>query len=212
MADIQNEAAADDAVNTDTIREKLAANIITYRQELKLSRAELAARLGITEAALGQYERAARTPPLAVICRMADVFNTNVDVLIGHDAAGYDAVKEYRFDKAAEFALEHGFFVFESDSGGVKICALKSKDETSPHFKNCEGLIRNVNRNSDKFNTLGEFDSRQSFYEFVENFMSETLLDDEVTRYFADWLISICNDVNYIGDIKFRYDGNAMPF
>lgn len=78
MGDTNNDRTADD------IRETLAANIAACRKEKGLSRAELAKKIGVTEMAIGQYERGGRAPAIEIICKIASVLGVTVDLLVGN--------------------------------------------------------------------------------------------------------------------------------
>lgn len=53
------------------------------REELGLSRNELAGRLGIKPRALGFYETNDREPSFDIVCKLADVLDCSVDYLFG---------------------------------------------------------------------------------------------------------------------------------
>ena len=157
---------------SESVRGILATNIVAYRQKLKMTRAELAAKVGITEAAIGQYERATRTPTIDYICKLSNVFGVPVDELVEHEKGGYEPVKEYRFDKASNFVRRLGLAIFETPEGTIKICR---RNETKPQFQSTYGkvVIKSV---EEKFKTLVTFGNREDFIVFVESFIEDYIL------------------------------------
>ncbi len=57
-------------------------NILKYRQEKKMSQIVLAKELGITTAAVSQYENGKREPSIQTLQKIAKVFSCTVDDLI----------------------------------------------------------------------------------------------------------------------------------
>lgn len=53
------------------------------RGEKKLTHQDMADKLGITRQAYGYYENGKREPDIATINKLADIFGTNVDYLLG---------------------------------------------------------------------------------------------------------------------------------
>ena len=62
----------------------LAENIRTFRRERKMTQEQLATVLGVTVGAVYKWESGLSVPELDLIVRMADFFDTSVDVLLGH--------------------------------------------------------------------------------------------------------------------------------
>jgi len=61
----------------------LGPQIARYRKQAGLSQKDLAALLGISSAALSQYENSKREPNLLVITSLARALNTTIDALLG---------------------------------------------------------------------------------------------------------------------------------
>lgn len=79
---IEEKATAEKELTT--IRKIMANNISFHRKNLKLSRAELAKKIGVTEATIGQYERAERTPSFESLYKISLLFQVPIDTLVGN--------------------------------------------------------------------------------------------------------------------------------
>ena len=187
------------------IKEILAANIVRYRQKLGLSRATLAQKIGITEAAIGQYERGTRTPQIDIICKIADALNVSVDVLTGHAASEYDAVKEFRFEQAVNFVQEKGYLLFETPEGLIRICEYN--DRQLQTFQTVNGIV-SAKENQSKFPVLIEFSDRQSFISFIEYFIGYMLTPAVCQEVFHDFMHATTNGWGYTPNLKMKYSGN----
>lgn len=69
-------------LDVDNVRNTIAANIAAYRKKNKLSRAELAEKIGVTVATIGQYERAERTPIIENLCWLSNYFGISIDKFV----------------------------------------------------------------------------------------------------------------------------------
>lgn len=69
------------------------------RNELDLTQPQLAAKLGISDGAVGNYESGTRTPRLEDLESIADFFNVEIDYLIG------------RSNNRPEFSLEEQWII-----------------------------------------------------------------------------------------------------
>lgn len=58
-------------------------NIKKLRQKYELTQEELAAKLGVSRSAMGNYERETRQPDIDMLIKMADTFNITIDELVG---------------------------------------------------------------------------------------------------------------------------------
>ena len=65
----------------------LSENLRTLRKQLKLTQDQFAAKLDIKRSLLGAYEEGRAEPKLELLQKIADVFRTTVDDLIGSDLA-----------------------------------------------------------------------------------------------------------------------------
>lgn len=64
---------------------KLAENIRAFRKERQLTQEQLAEVLGVTAGAVYKWEAKLSLPELDLIVRMADLYDTSVDVLLGYE-------------------------------------------------------------------------------------------------------------------------------
>lgn len=62
---------------TDRLKEK--------RKEYKLTQQAVADKLGITQSTYAYYETGRNEPDIEMLKRLADVFQTSIDFLVGHD-------------------------------------------------------------------------------------------------------------------------------
>jgi len=62
---------------------KLPTRLSKIRKEKKISQKELADKIGITSAAVGQYERGERKPSLEILIGLAQHFNISISYLLG---------------------------------------------------------------------------------------------------------------------------------
>jgi len=63
-----------------TFGERLRA----LREERRISQTQLAAHIGVTPAAISQYENLkTRVPPMKILRKLADFFNCSIDYLVG---------------------------------------------------------------------------------------------------------------------------------
>lgn len=154
---------------SESMRSVVAANISAYRQKLKLTRGELAAKIGATEAAIGQYERGVRTPQLEYLCKLADVFNITIDLLVEHGKSEYDSVKEYRFDRVLNFVRRLGYSIYLLTDGTIKIVNLNKK----PVYNFSNGIVNVEESNSTT--ELLMFKNREAFVIFFEDLILKFL-------------------------------------
>jgi transcriptional regulator with XRE-family HTH domain len=70
-------------VSNKTTLPLLAENIKNYRTELGLSQAALGEKLGYSQQIIFAYENGSRVPPPATLAKMADMFKTSIDILVG---------------------------------------------------------------------------------------------------------------------------------
>ena len=58
-------------------------NLKTLRAEYKMSQADLAKKLGVTQQCVSEWELDKTEPTLSYLCLMADIFNLSLDALCG---------------------------------------------------------------------------------------------------------------------------------
>lgn len=61
---------------------KFAENLASYRMQRKLSQEELAKRVGVSQAAIAQYETGAMVPRLYVTVKIANALSIKIDDLV----------------------------------------------------------------------------------------------------------------------------------
>ena len=137
----------------------LAENIRAFRRERKLTQEQLAEVLGVTTGAVHKWEAKLSVPDIELIVRMADLFDTSVDVLLGYemkdnrmestvqrlreyrrkkDRAGLEeaekAIKKYphSFKVVNECASIYRGFFYESGDKKLGARALELTEKTLP--------------------------------------------------------------------------------
>ncbi len=80
---------------------KLAENIRAMRKERQLTQEQLSEVLGVTAGAVYKWESKLSVPDLELIVRMADFFDTSVDVLLGYE------IKDNRLDATVKRLQEY---------------------------------------------------------------------------------------------------------
>lgn len=69
----------------------IGRNIKRFREERNLSQTQLAKKLWIHRTSLAGYEIGKRLPDIFMLCRMADIFDVSLDVLVGREGLPRDA-------------------------------------------------------------------------------------------------------------------------
>ena len=64
----------------------MLVRIKEIRKKCGLTQKELGERVGVSEAAISQYESGKRRPDYEIVLRMADYFGCSVDYLLGNDS------------------------------------------------------------------------------------------------------------------------------
>ena len=188
------------------VKEILATNIVRYRQRLGLSRAALAKKIGVTEAAIGQYERGTRTPQIDIICKISNAMNVPIDVLVEHEPGTFSAVIEYRFDKAVEYFQYFNAYVFESEDGKVSI---QQRTETRPDFYQAENGVVSLTP-QEKITVLATFADRKTFITWFEDVFHEVIFNKEIKKMIDESLSNLGN--YFIPNLQIRYLGEKSPF
>ena len=207
---LATEKISDNEVDSN-IRQRLAANISAYRKERKMSRAELAEKLNVSEAAIGQYEREERTPQVEILCKLSDFFDVPIDTLIGHGVNDYNIVEEYRFQQAREFVQTLGFSVRETPEGNL---LLFKSPTLNPHLAETGNRIFAI----DNYDDLKvSFKNRSAFLLFVESLVlrfftatdADIVLEKTIRRLLKheEFLPSLKIEIN-----SYEYRGSSTPF
>ena len=188
----------DEDLQNDELRSVLAANIAANRQRLRLSRRELAEKIGVTEGSIGQYERAVRTPNIYQLMAMSDIFGVSIDQLIGHSNNDFEAVEEYRFDSACEIARGLKYYVKENPDGSVQV---SRKGKKKYRISNARSMIE---LNPDKLTPIQTFADRHAFTFFVEDVLNCFLSATGAEEVFSYALNYILEDSEYEIKIESR--------
>ena len=83
----------------------LPENIRQFRKDMKLTQEQLAEAMGVSVGAVHKWETGLSTPEIGLIIRLADFFDTSVDVLLGYEmkdnrlGAVIDRLNQYYTDK-----------------------------------------------------------------------------------------------------------------
>ena len=123
----------------------LAENIRRFRKERSLTQEQLSDALGVTAGAVYKWEAKLSVPELELIIRMADFFDTSVDVLLGYEVkdnrmeATVRRLQEYRRSKDwdgiadAEMALKkypYSFQIVNESAALYRACGFERGDKT----------------------------------------------------------------------------------
>ena len=123
----------------------LAENIRRFRKERSLTQEQLSDALGVTAGAVYKWEVKLSVPELELIIRMADFFDTSVDVLLGYEVKGnrmeatVRRLQEYRRSKDwdgiadAEMALKkypYSFQIVNESAALYRACGFERGDKT----------------------------------------------------------------------------------
>lgn len=93
---------------------KLAENIRFFRKNKKMTQEQLAESLGVTVGAVSKWESAMTTPEISMIMRLAEFFDTSMDVLVGYHLQNkslpqiMEQLKELRQQKEYDDAISLG--------------------------------------------------------------------------------------------------------
>lgn len=60
-------------------------NLKLFRKDNKLSQQELAVRVGVTQQCVSEWENGKIEPTLSFLWKLADIFGTSIDELVGKD-------------------------------------------------------------------------------------------------------------------------------
>lgn len=72
---------------------KFSDNLVYLRKREGLSQQELADKMNVSRSLVGMYEAGQRMPSFEMLEALADIFNVNIDFLIGHETGGTDSQK-----------------------------------------------------------------------------------------------------------------------
>ena len=168
----------------EALRKILATNITEQRKRLKLSRAALADKVGVTEAAIGQYERAERLPSIITLKKLTAVFQTTIDSLVGN--------RDLEWWVAIRFLEKLGLIVADEDDQ-FKSLNEKYAPETVKIYSETDRL----SCFKDNYEDEVEFELNSGFFPIYRpdrDFIGFVDSDDIV--FFADLMADILCHVN----------------
>lgn len=93
----------------DTIGKRIAKN----RKALGWTQDQLAERIGITAQAVSKWENDLSCPDITILPKLADIFDTTTDALLGRDNTG----KMVTVENPEKHGKQENGFTFDSDSG-----------------------------------------------------------------------------------------------
>ena len=64
-------------------KHEFAENLKILREENKMSQADLAKQLGVTQQCVSEWELNKTEPTLTYLCLLADIFNLSLDIICG---------------------------------------------------------------------------------------------------------------------------------
>lgn len=97
-----------------------AQRLKELRKQNGLSQASLAQQLGMTQQAVGKWERGTATPDPQTIAKLAEIFNVPSDVLLGLDAGGirpYSSGQEFLVPILGTVRAGYGLFAEQEELG-----------------------------------------------------------------------------------------------
>ncbi len=93
------------------------------RKEHGYTQSALAAMLGLTQQAIGKWEKGASTPEPGVLMQLAELYGVSMDSLLGRSPVGYGQVRPYHPAMEAQIPVlgsvraGYGALAFEEDHG-----------------------------------------------------------------------------------------------
>lgn len=67
------------------VKEVIAKNLTKLRQQKKLTQNELAKKINYTDKSVSKWEHGDTTPPIDVLCKLAEFYGVNLDYLVTED-------------------------------------------------------------------------------------------------------------------------------
>ena len=84
----------------------LAEHLREFRSEKNLTQKQMGAMLGISQQAYATYENNIATPPVEIMIKLADIFNTTIDSLLGRTSQPICPIYQQLQDEIAELKKE----------------------------------------------------------------------------------------------------------
>lgn len=105
--------------SSDDVKNFFGKKLKILRQNVGMTRKELAKKLGITEISVGNYERGLREPSIEKLIVLSKLFDVTIEELVGYDDSHFqDKIKEkLRRNMSTVVILGNGFNVVETVDG-----------------------------------------------------------------------------------------------
>ncbi len=167
---------------------KLAENIRRLRKEKSMTQETLADALGVTVGAVYKWEAELSTPELPMLVKLAELFDTSVDALLGYEVSDnrkqvlidriydYSAKKDKKAIEEAEVALAkypNDYWVIMAAANIYSNFGLEEKDRNKDMIRKAIGLFEKASRIvppdvNPKFGKLSLHGSIATLYYFLD--------------------------------------------
>ena len=95
------------------------------RLQAGLSTVQLAQKMGLTQAAVSQWESGKKVPGIETISRLADLYGVTVDYLLGRDIGSSNVMMSTEVLDASTLPILHGKPVWDSEHGWGIVNAIQ---------------------------------------------------------------------------------------
>ena len=95
------------------------------RLQAGLSTVQLAQKMGLTQAAVSQWESGKKVPGIETISRLADLYGVTVDYLLGRDIGSSNVMMSTEVLNASTLPILHGEPVWDSEHGWGIVNAIR---------------------------------------------------------------------------------------
>ena len=95
------------------------------RLQAGMTTVQLAQKMGLTQAAVSQWESGKKVPGIETICRLADLYGVTVDYLLGRDIGSSNVIMSTEVLDASTLPILHGKPVWDSKRGWGIINAIQ---------------------------------------------------------------------------------------
>jgi transcriptional regulator with XRE-family HTH domain len=151
-----------------THSQELGENIAAFRKSMKIQRSDLAQKLNITVAALGQWERGERTPSLDNIFKLAEILKVDVADLLENSVKRRAVIFDYRLERAKEIFSS----LFTKDKN------LDVELITATFFDDGRVTATLPPNEDDKNSNVVIFESAEAFIKVIENAVIKSATDN----------------------------------
>ena len=95
------------------------------RLQAGLTTVQLAQKMGLTQAAVSQWESGKKVPGIETISRLADLYGVTVDYLLGRDIGSSNVMMSAEVLDASTLPILHGKPVWDSEHGWGIVNAIQ---------------------------------------------------------------------------------------